>query len=285
ARPRAELDLEAGAPVVGDRGPPRAEGVGPPTDEGLRLLGPEGAAPGEEAHRLEQARLALGVAPEEHVQPRRELEAGPPDVPQILDLHPPHPHVPRLHRRIGITTYRDSLSPPCGRNTPCLSGSFSSIGTASVPATPRKSSRYWALNPISTPSPLYSAASDSRASPRSGDDAARSRRSAPSVSLTARLRSEDRRLTRRMAVPSCSRPRFTTLSPLTAMTFSKAGNWPSMVLDASVRPPATKTRWFSTCWKTTVSSSSSRRASSWMALRGTSTRWASPRRSGLALCA
>ena len=53
----------------------------------------------------------------------------------------------------------------------------------------------------------------------------------------ARLRSEDSRLTRRMAATSGSRCSFTTLSPVTAMTFSKAGNCPSIILEASTRPP------------------------------------------------
>ena len=39
-------------------------------DDLPKVVGPEGAAAGEKAHRLEQGGLALGVRAEEHVQPR-----------------------------------------------------------------------------------------------------------------------------------------------------------------------------------------------------------------------
>ena len=65
---------------------------------------------------------------------------------------------------------------------------------------------YWALKPISTPSPAYSSGSDSRASPSSGDEALTSSRPSSRLKRTARPRSEERRLTRRIALCSASRP-------------------------------------------------------------------------------
>ena len=101
----------------------------------------------------------------------------------------------------------------------------------------------------------------------------------------ARLRSELSRLTRRMAVASRSRSSVSCLSPAAAITFSNAGNCPSIVLLASVRPPTVNTRWLSACWNWASSSSSRRRAISWIAFRGTSTRWGSVTLSATLRCA
>src|SRR6266542_698714 len=92
------------------------------------------------------------------------------------------------------------------------------------------------------------------------------------LSFTARLRSEDSRLTRRIALSRGSRPRWTVLSPEAATTFSKAGNWASTTLEVRMRPPTVNTRWLSTGCKVRLSSVSRSRAISLMALRGTSTR-------------
>ena len=91
-----------------------------------------------------------------------------------------------------------------------------------------------------------------------------------------------------IAARSASRESATFLSPVTATTFSKAGNCASTIFEARVLPPAVKTRWDSPWWKETVSSgpsSSMSRPSSVMALRGTRIRTGSLTLSAAARCA
>jgi hypothetical protein len=72
----AQLDLERHAAPVRGRRAPRPERLRAAADERPGVLGAERAPAREEAHCLEQRRLALRVAAQEHVQPRAELEPG-----------------------------------------------------------------------------------------------------------------------------------------------------------------------------------------------------------------
>ena len=69
------------------------------------LLGAEGAAAGQQAHRFQEAGLALSVAAHEDVQAAAQDQLPFFDVPQLGHLQPlnPHARAPR-YRRMGMTT-------------------------------------------------------------------------------------------------------------------------------------------------------------------------------------
>ena len=75
-----DLDLQARAPVRRDRRRLGAQPFSAAADEGLGLIRAERTAAREQAHGLEQARLALRVAPHQHVQPGRQIQARLPHV-------------------------------------------------------------------------------------------------------------------------------------------------------------------------------------------------------------
>ena len=90
----AHLQLEGGfAPAPAAREAPGEEALGPAADGGARILAPKGAAPGDEAHALEDRGLALSVPAQEHVQATREIQPRLLDVPKVEQLQPAQEHL------------------------------------------------------------------------------------------------------------------------------------------------------------------------------------------------